>query len=57
MEPCNHGRELSIGDELGLGVTPDCCGEEMTAAGHTYTCGNCRTVLTVDALGLVSDIR
>ena len=57
MEPCSHGRELSVGDELGLSVTPDCCDDEMTAAGRTFTCANCGTALQVDALGLVSDIR
>jgi hypothetical protein len=29
----------------------------MTATGSTYTCGHCGTVLEIDNLGLVSDIR
>jgi hypothetical protein len=57
MEPSIHGHELSPGDELGHDTAPDCCDSEMTANGSTYTCGHCGTVLTVNALGLVSDIR
>lgn len=55
--------ELSAGDELGYCLAPDCCDAEMTgkeidADGHReYTCGDCGTVLEVDELGLVWDIR
>ncbi|MFD5426500.1 hypothetical protein [Streptomyces sp. NPDC127084] len=45
MEPSSHGHELVPGDELGLDVAPDCCGDEMTPGGHTFTCGTCGTAL------------
>ncbi|MFJ8583645.1 hypothetical protein ACIRD2_03155 [Streptomyces sp. NPDC093595] len=58
MEPSIHGHELSPGDELGHDTTPNCCGSEMTATKRgTYRCDNCDTVLEVNSLGLVSDIR
>ncbi|MFE3326867.1 hypothetical protein [Streptomyces sp. NPDC059176] len=56
MEPSKHGHVLAPGDELGLDVTPDCCGDEMTPNGRTFTCSTCWTVLTVDSHGLVADI-
>ena len=57
-EPSIHGYELSPGDELGQDVTPDCCGSEMTATRlSSYRCGECGTVLEIDSLGLVFDIR
>jgi hypothetical protein len=55
--------ELHLADELGHDLAPDCCGQEMTGSpvdpdGHKeYTCGDCGTVLEVDDLGLVYDIR
>lgn len=55
--PTIHGHELSPGDELGTDATPDCCDDEMTPDGRNFTCGNCWTVLTVNSLGLVSDIH
>lgn len=62
MGPNTHGYELSIADDLGRDIAPDCCDEEMTAKDfdeelRNYTCGNCGTVVTVDELGLVFDIR
>lgn len=54
--------ELQLADELGHDLAPDCCGAEMTGQdtddGHReYLCGDCGTVLEVDDLGLVYDIR
>lgn len=54
--------ELHPADELGHDLAPDCCDDEMTGEdtddGHReYTCGDCGTVLEVDELGLVYDIR
>ncbi|MGA4867608.1 hypothetical protein ACPB9J_33785 [Streptomyces lavendulocolor] len=64
MEPSIDGRDLSLGDHLGLDATPDCCDEEMTAKPATaagtarrFECGTCTTVLDVDQTGLVSYIR
>ncbi|MER5461644.1 hypothetical protein ABT010_13340 [Streptomyces sp. NPDC002668] len=57
MGPHTNNLELSPGDELGHDATPDCCDNEMTADGRTYTCGACGTVLEVSAQGLVFDIR
>lgn len=60
--PTVHGGyELSMGDDLGLDVTPDCCGDDMTREekerGYVdYTCGDCATILTVSPNGLVFDI-
>lgn len=60
-EPTIYGMTLRIADELGHDDAPDCCGEEMTRSTDgedlIYTCGCCRTVLTVDELGLIDDIR
>jgi hypothetical protein len=55
--PTIYGHELAPGDHLGLSTVPDCCNDEMTADGRTFTCGDCETVLEVNAQGLVSDIR
>lgn len=55
--PSIHGHELSPGDELGTDAVPECCDDDMTADGRTYTCGTCGTVLEVSADGLVFDIR
>ncbi|TGB06553.1 hypothetical protein [Streptomyces sp. MZ04] len=54
--------ELSLADEVGHDLAPDCCDDEMTGkvtdGGHKeYTRGDCGTVLEVDDLGLVWDIR
>ncbi|GGU52399.1 hypothetical protein [Streptomyces lavendofoliae] len=58
MEPSIHGHELSPGDELGHDTAPTCCGGEMDPTNSTtYRCGHCGTVLEVNGLGLVSDIR
>jgi len=59
--PTSYGIELSVGDELGVGVPPECCDDEMDPRpGHAdlqpYQCSNCRTTLTVDGRGLVWDI-
>ncbi|MEU8590727.1 hypothetical protein AB0C59_27550 [Streptomyces sp. NPDC048664] len=55
--------ELSIGDELGHDTAPDCCVNEMTAKDadddgyREFVCGCCGTVVEIDDLGLVYDIR
>jgi hypothetical protein len=55
--------ELSLGDELGHDLAPDCCDDEMAGKdidsdGHReYVCGDCGTVLEVDDRGLVWDVR
>jgi hypothetical protein len=56
------GFEISPGDELGRDLAPDCCGSEMVRGTDRfgdliYTCGCCKTVVEVDELGLVADIR
>ena len=61
-EPTTYGVPLSIADDLGHDVAPAYCRAEMTgkniAEGHQeYTCAGCRTVVEVDDLGLVFDIR
>lgn len=62
MEPTIYGMELDPGMHIGDDV-PDCCDGEMDAktarrAGHReYECDDCGTVVEVDKLGLVSDIR
>lgn len=61
-EPNIHGTILRVADELGHDLAPDCCGDDMTgenlADGYQrYTCSDCGTVLEVDDLGLVDDIR
>ncbi|MFE0651028.1 hypothetical protein ACFVZH_20805 [Streptomyces sp. NPDC059534] len=60
--PTIDGFELTIGDHLGLGITPHCCAEDMdTKQKHgdlqTLRCSNCRTALIVDGRGLVWDIQ
>lgn len=61
-EPTIYGMSLDLAMEIEDGV-PDCCDEEMTgkgadADGHReYECGCCGTVVEVDELGLVWDIR
>ena len=61
-EPTIYGMTPSIADEIGLEDAPDCCGAEMSrkdldGGGIAYTCDCCGTVLEVDELGLVDDIR
>lgn len=61
-EPTIYGMELVPAMEIEDGV-PDCCGSEMDSKtvdddGHReYVCGCCGTVVEVDDLGLVWDIR
>jgi hypothetical protein len=59
--PDIRGHELAIGDELGHELPPDCCDTQMTKKTDTgdleYVCRWCKTVLEVDRLGLVFDIR
>ncbi|MFF4531563.1 hypothetical protein ACFY1P_20120 [Streptomyces sp. NPDC001407] len=62
MTPRVSYLELSIGDELGRDQRPECCEAGMAARDLDngrieYTCRDCGTVLEVDALGLISDIR
>lgn len=60
--PTVHGGyELSMGDDLGLDVTPTCCGDDMDGkdrddGGREYTCEGCGTDLIVSPNGLVFDI-
>lgn len=62
MEPTIYGMTLDPGMEIEDGI-PDCCGGEMTPQtasldGHReYACSGCGTVVEVDDLGLVFDIR
>ena len=61
-EPTIYGMELDLAMEIEDGV-PDCCDEQMnpkpaSLEGHReYVCGCCGTVVEVDDLGLVFDIR
>lgn len=60
--PTSYGIELAVGDELGIGVAPECCDDEMDPRpGHgelqSFWCSNCRTTLTVDGRGLVWKIQ
>ncbi|MFF8840500.1 hypothetical protein [Streptomyces sp. NPDC015130] len=60
--PTIDGYELTIGDDLGIGFTPDCWDNEMdalpmTGDRQTFQCGDCKTALTVTDNGLVYDIR
>lgn len=62
MNPTSYGISLSPGDHLGVGVPPECCDDEMDPRPgrgglQAYRCSNCRTTLTVDRRGLVSDIQ
>ena len=62
MEPTIYGMRLDFGMHIDDAV-PDCCYGEMDADGPSkdghrlYTCGDCRTTVEVDELGLVFDIR
>ena len=61
MPTTSYGYELSPGDDADLDDIPVCCGNGMTAkdtndGGRKYTCGNCKTVVTIAASGLVFDI-
>lgn len=62
MEPTIYGMRLDLAMEIEDGV-PDCCygpmdGKPVDARGHReYECGDCGTVVEVDDLGLVWDIR
>ncbi|PAZ15660.1 hypothetical protein CLM62_12755 [Streptomyces sp. SA15] len=61
-EPTIYGMTPRIADEIGRDDAPTCCSDEMgrkdTSRDHIeYTCGCCGTVLEVDDLGLVWDIR
>lgn len=58
----SYGYELEIADDAGHDDIPVCCGDDMTAknlddGGIEYTCAGCGTVLEIDELGLVFDIR
>jgi hypothetical protein len=58
----SYGYELEIADDAGHDDVPVCCGDDMNGektaeGGIDYTCGSCGTVLEIDELGLVSDIR
>jgi len=60
--PTSYGLELAVGDELGIGVAPECCDDEMDPRpGHSelqpFRCSSCRTTLIVDGNGLVWDIQ
>ncbi|MEU5429959.1 hypothetical protein AB0H73_30800 [Streptomyces olivoreticuli] len=62
MGPRVFHLELSVSDELGHDTAPLCCDDEMTAKDtddgfREYTCGCCHTVVEIDELGLVFDIR
>jgi hypothetical protein len=62
MEPTIYGMELDPGVHIDDAV-PDCCYGPMDPKpahiqGHLeYVCGDCGTVVEVDGLGLVHDIR
>lgn len=61
MPTTSYGHELEIGDDAGLNHNPVCCDDDMSSkttsdGGRRYTCGDCNTVLTVSANGLVSYI-
>ena len=69
MEPTIYGMELDPGMEIEDNI-PDCCGGEMEQSKKNpctccksknthveYTCRACGTVVEVDGLGLVFDIR
>jgi hypothetical protein len=58
----SYGYELTPGDEADRDDIPVCCYDDMSGAtteegGIDYTCGDCGTVLEIDELGLVADIR
>jgi hypothetical protein len=58
----SYGYELSIADDTDIDDVPVCCGDDMPGkklddGGIEYTCGSCGTVLEIDELGLVFDIR
>ncbi|MFE6815265.1 hypothetical protein [Streptomyces sp. NPDC057677] len=60
--PTSYGIELAVGDELGVGVAPECCDDEMDPKQkhgdlQWFWCCDCRTVLIVDGNGLVWDIQ
>ncbi len=57
----SYGHELSPGDDTDRDDVPVCCGEDMTGAdtrrgGRDYTCGDCGTIVSIAASGLVKDI-
>lgn len=62
MEPSIPGMTLSIGDDLGTDVVPDCCNGPMTPKSpdpdgyRDHSCDTCGTTLTVSPNGLVFDI-
>lgn len=58
----SYGYELEIADDAGHDDIPVCCGDDMTGknlddGSIEYTCAGCGTVLEIDELGLVFDIR
>jgi hypothetical protein len=58
----SYGYELEIADDAGHDDIPVCCDEDMTGkplgdGSVEHTCGSCGTVLEIDELGLVFDIR
>lgn len=61
-EPTIYGMPLDLAMHIDDGI-PDCCYGEMDAkvasieGHHEYVCGDCGTVVEVDDLGLVFDIR
>jgi hypothetical protein len=60
--PTLHGLELSHGDHVGTDIQPRCCDQAMApkpvaSDDRKFKCGNCSTVLVIDAQGLVFDIR
>ena len=57
----SYGHPLTIADDTDIDDIPVCCGEDMTGkdtkrGGRDYTCGNCRTAVSIAASGLVDDI-
>jgi hypothetical protein len=57
----SYGYELSPGDDTDIDDVPVCCDEDMAGkdterGGRDYTCGDCGTVVSIAASGLVSDI-
>ncbi|MFG2328276.1 hypothetical protein ACGFMM_01485 [Streptomyces sp. NPDC048604] len=60
-EPTLHGMELTPGDEAGLDAAPVCCSSDKArrpgGTGIRFTCGNCRSSVDINELGLVTDIR
>lgn len=54
-------QELSVGDELSEGETPDCCDapmDETTVEGHIqFKCGRCHSTVDVDDSYTVTNVR